>query len=150
MALTVVFICWSILFWKKVHITMIGTLEKATILTTAHAQESSHDCYARLWRCGKFRHALIQTYLLLATKPTYTRKCVQFLVQLHQTRFSSTAFVSQSKSTELCSSAAIGRPHSKFTELCSLAAVVSQSKSTELCSSAVILPQSKSYKWYTV
>ena len=44
MILTVVFICWSILFWKKVHITTIGTLEKAAILTTARAQESSHDC----------------------------------------------------------------------------------------------------------
>ena len=44
MILTVVFICWSILFWKKVHITTIRTLEKAAILTTARAQESSHDC----------------------------------------------------------------------------------------------------------
>ena len=25
------------------------------------------------WLCGKFRHVLIQTYLLLATKPNYTR-----------------------------------------------------------------------------
>ena len=47
---------------------------------------------------------------------------------MHQTGFSSAAFVSQSKSTELCSSAA----------------VVSQSKSTELCSSAAVVPQSKS------
>ena len=29
--------------WKKVHITTIGTLEKAAILTIARAQESSHD-----------------------------------------------------------------------------------------------------------
>ena len=63
---------------------------------------------------------------------------------MHQTRFSSAAFVSQSKSTKLCSSAAVVRPQSKFTELCSLAAVVSQSKPTELCSSAAVVPQSKS------
>ena len=30
-------------------------------------------CSRRLSRCGKFRHTLIQTYLLLATKPNYTR-----------------------------------------------------------------------------
>ena len=29
---------------KEVHVTTIGTLEKAAILTAAHAQESSHDC----------------------------------------------------------------------------------------------------------
>ena len=63
---------------------------------------------------------------------------------MHQTGFSSAAFVSQSKSTELCSSAAVVRPEIKFTELCSSAAVVSQSKSTELCSSAAVVPQSKS------
>ena len=51
---------------------------------------------------------------------------------LHQTGFSSAAFFSQSKSTELCSSVAVVRPESKFTELCSSAAVVSQSKSTEM------------------
>ena len=67
------FICGSILFRTKVHITTIGTLENAAILNTARAQESSHGCQARLWRCGKFRHALTQTYLLLATKPNYTR-----------------------------------------------------------------------------
>ena len=44
MILTVVIICWSILFWKKVHITTINTLEKAAILATARAQESLHDC----------------------------------------------------------------------------------------------------------
>ena len=49
-----------------------------------------------------------------------------------KTRFSSAAFVSQSKSTELCSSAAVVRPQSKFTELCSSAAVVPHSKSTEM------------------
>ena len=38
MILTVVIICWSILFWKKVHITTIGTLEKAAILTTSGLQ----------------------------------------------------------------------------------------------------------------
>ena len=63
---------------------------------------------------------------------------------MHHTRFSSAAFVSQSKSTKLCSSAAVVRPQSKFTELCSSAAVVSQSKPTELCSSAAVVPQSKS------
>ena len=63
---------------------------------------------------------------------------------MHQTVFSSAAFVPQSKSTEFCSSAAVVRPQSKFTELCSSAAVVSQSKSTELCSSAAVVPQSKS------
>ena len=66
---------------------------------------------------------------------------------MHQTGFSSAAFVSQSKSTELCSSAAVVRPQSKFTEfseLCSSAAVVSQSKSTELCTSAAVVLQSKS------
>ena len=78
---------------------------------------------------------------------------------MHQTGFSSAAFVSQSKSTELCSSVAVVRPqtkftevsssaaivpHSKSTELCSSAAVVSQSKSTELCISAAVVPQSKS------
>ena len=42
------------------------------------------------------------------------------------------AFVSQSKSTELCSSAAVVRPQSKFTELCSSAAVGPQSKFTEM------------------
>ena len=73
MVLTVVVLCGSILFRTKVHITTIGTLENAAILNTACAQESSHGCQARLWRCGKFRHALIQTYLLLATKPNYTR-----------------------------------------------------------------------------
>ena len=41
---------------------------------------------------------------------------------MHQTGFSSAAFVSQSKATELCSSAAVVRPQSKFTELCSSAA----------------------------
>ena len=50
---------------------------------------------------------------------------------MHQSGFSSAAFVSQSKSTELCSSAA----------------VVSQSKSTELCTSAAVVPQSKSTIW---
>ena len=47
---------------------------------------------------------------------------------MHQTGFSSAAFV----------------PQSKFTELCSSAAVVSQSKSTELSSSVAVVPQSKS------
>ena len=47
---------------------------------------------------------------------------------MHQTGFSSEAFV----------------PQGKFTELCSSAGVVSQSKSTELCSSAAVVPQSKS------
>ena len=52
---------------------------------------------------------------------------------MHQTGFSSAAFVSQSKSTELCSSVAVVRPECKFiTELCNSAAVVSQSKSTEM------------------
>ena len=51
---------------------------------------------------------------------------------MRQTRFSSAAFVSQSKSTELCSSAAVGRPQSKLTELCSSVAVVPQSKSTDM------------------
>ena len=50
---------------------------------------------------------------------------------MHQTAFSSAAFVLQSKSTELCSSAAVVRPQSKFTELCSSSAVVSQVKSTD-------------------
>ena len=53
---------------------------------------------------------------------------------MHQTGFSSAAFVSQSKSTELGSSAAVVRPQSKFTEfseLCTSAAVVPRSKSTE-------------------
>ena len=54
---------------------------------------------------------------------------------MHQTAFSSAAFVSQSKSTELCSSAAVVRPQSKFTELCSSSAVVSQVKSTDMWSS---------------
>ena len=63
---------------------------------------------------------------------------------MHQTGFSSAAFVSQSKSAELCSSAAVVRRQSKFTELCISAAVVSQSKSTELCSSVSVVPQSKS------
>ena len=36
-------------------------------------QESSHGCKARLRHCGKFRHALTQTYLLLAAKPNSTR-----------------------------------------------------------------------------
>ena len=66
---------------------------------------------------------------------------------MHQTGFSSATFVSQSKSTELCSSAAVVRPQSKFTEfseLCSSAAVVSQSKSTELCTSTAVVLQSKS------
>ena len=40
--------------------------------------------------------------------------------------------------------AAVVRPQSKFTELCSSAAVLSQSKPTELCSSAAVVPQSKS------
>ena len=43
------------------------------ILNTARAQESSHGCQARLRRFGKFRHALIQTHLSLATKPSYMR-----------------------------------------------------------------------------
>ena len=47
MVLTVVFICWTILFWNKVHITTIETLEEVAILTTARAQESSHDCSLR-------------------------------------------------------------------------------------------------------
>ena len=47
-------------------------------------------------------------------------------------RFSSAAFVSQSKSTELCSSVAVVRPQSKFTEFC------------ELCSSATVVSESKS------
>ena len=42
------------------------------------------------------------------------------------------------------SAAAVVRPQSKFTQLCSSAAVVSQSKSIELCSSAAVVPQSKS------
>ena len=66
---------------------------------------------------------------------------------MHQTGFSSAAFVPQNKSTELCSSAAVVRPQSKFTEfseLCSSAAVASQSKSTELRTSAAVVPQSKS------
>ena len=54
---------------------------------------------------------------------------------MHQTGFSSTAVVPQSKFTELCSSAAVV-PQSKSTELCSSAAVVPQSKSTEMWSSA--------------
>ena len=62
---------------------------------------------------------------------------------MHQTGFSSAAFVPQSKFTELCNSAAVVS-QSKSTELCSSAAVVSQSKSTELCSSAAVVPQSKS------
>ena len=49
----------------------------------------------------------------------------------------------QSKFTELCSSAAVVS-QSKSTELCSSAVVVPQSKSTELCSSAAVVPQSKS------
>ena len=60
------FICGSILLRTKVHFNTIGTSENAAILSIARAQES-------LRRCGKFRHALIQTYLLLATKPNYTR-----------------------------------------------------------------------------
>ena len=68
--------------------------------------------------------------------------CVSWYI--HQTGFSSAAFLSQSISTELCSSAAVARPQSKFSELCSSAAVVSQSKSTELCSSAAVGPHSKS------
>ena len=63
---------------------------------------------------------------------------------MHQTGFSSAAFVSKSKSTELCSSAAVVRPQSKFTELCGSTAVVSQNNCTELCSSAAFVPQSKS------
>ena len=63
---------------------------------------------------------------------------------MHRTGFSLAAFVSQSKSTELCSLAAFVRPQRKFTELCSSAAIVSQSKSIELCSLAAIMPQSKS------
>ena len=77
---------------------------------------------------------------------------------MHQTGFSSAAFVPQSKFTELCSSAAVVSqskftklcssaafvPQSKFTELCSSAAFVPQSKFTELCSSAAVVPQSKS------
>ena len=51
---------------------------------------------------------------------------------MHQTGFSSAAFVSQSKSTELCSSAAVVRPQGKFTEFC------------ELCSSATVVSESKS------
>ena len=49
----------------------------------------------------------------------------------------SSVAVVQSKSTKLCSSAAIV-PQSKSTEMCSLVAVVPQSKSTELCSSAAV------------
>ena len=60
---------------------------------------------------------------------SFENVCVSWCMR--QTRFSSAAFVSQSKSTELCNSAAVVRPQSKFTELCSSAAVVSQSKSTE-------------------
>ena len=51
---------------------------------------------------------------------------------MDQTGFRSAAFVSQSKSTELCSSAAVVRPQSKFTEFC------------ELCSSATFVSESKS------
>ena len=61
---------------------------------------------------------------------SFENVCVSWCMR--QTRFSSAAFVSQSKSTELCSSAAVVRPQSKFTELCSSAAVVPQSKSTEM------------------
>ena len=50
---------------------------------------------------------------------------------VHQTGFSSAAFVSQSKFTELCSSAAVVTPQSKFTVLCSSAAVVSSTSSTQ-------------------
>ena len=51
----------------------------------------------------------------------------------------SSVAVVQSKSTKLCSSAAIV-PQSKSTEMCSLVAVVPQSKSTELCSSEAVVP----------
>ena len=51
---------------------------------------------------------------------------------MHETGFSSATFVPQCKSTELCSSAAVGRPHIKFTVLCGSAVVVPQSKSTEI------------------
>ena len=56
--------------------------------------------------------------------------------KMHQTGFSSAAFVSQSKSTELCSSAAVAS-QSKSTELCSSAAVVQQSKSTKKLGGAI-------------
>ena len=46
---------------EEVHVTTIGTLEKAAILTAARAQESSHDCDVAI-----NSDALIQTYLLLA------------------------------------------------------------------------------------
>ena len=66
---------------------------------------------------------------------------------IHQNGFSSAAFVSQSKSTELCSSAAFVS-QSKSTELCSSAAVVPQSESTEMWSKFTELCSSAPWKSY--
>ena len=49
-------------------------LENAAILSTARVQTRIITwLQSEIAHCGKFRHALIQTYLLLATKPNDTR-----------------------------------------------------------------------------